>query len=240
MSVKENLESYSIPQLRLLVKEHNKKVQSFIKDELKSIREKFKEEKLIKIIGIKDKTIIIDKMLKQESHFINVPKKVLKSQEEKEVVMSGKMQTLLNSIYKNYKKDGDKDEVEDGIKQLFIIAKNNEIPIKLSKGKMSNEIIKDVQEEKKKEEGKPPRPAKPAQFIFKEGKLVLVTLLEKRKLRPAKPTREAPKIEGTHEMPDGSLMTGDEHQANSKPVIVIEDKPKKKSKKKFKIIKGKY
>ena len=144
------------------------------------------------------------------------------------------MQTLLNSMYKNYKKDGDKDEVEDGVKQLFIIAKNNEIPMKKSKSKIVDEIIKNVEEEKKKDEEtkkqqKPPRPSKPPQFVFKGGKLVLVSLLEKRKQRPAKPTREAPKkIEDTHKMPNGDIMTGGKHEADSKPLVVIDDKPKKK------------
>ena len=232
MSIKEKLESYPVPQLRILIKEHNKKVQAFIKDEIKSIREKFKAEKLIKVTGIKDKDTIIEKMLEHSNHFKNVPMKTKISIEEQNQFLDKEMQPVLNKLYKEYKADGDMDELEDGVSELYKLAKTKEITIFQSKKKMVNEIKKDVEDEKEKEKGKPPRPAKPPLFVFKDGKLVLVSLLEKRKLRPAKPTREAPKkIEGTHEMPSGELMTGDTHQENSKPVIVIDtEKPKKKRK----------
>jgi len=234
MSVQEKLQSYPVPQLRILIKEHNKKVMNFIKDEIKSIRDKFKEEKLIKVTGIKDKDTIIEKMMQHESHFKNVPMKTKISIEEQNNFLDKEMQPILNKLYKEYKADGDMDELEDGVSELYKLAKSKELKIFQSKKKMVNEIKKDVEDElkKEKEQGKPPRPAKPPLFVFKDGKLVLVSLLEKRKLRPKKPSREAPKkIEGTHEMKDGSLMTGDQHSQSSKPVIVIDtEKPKKKRK----------
>lgn len=229
MSIKEKLESYPVPQLRILIKEHNKKVQAFIKDEIKSIREKFKSEKLIKVTGIKDKSVIIDKMLEHESHFKNVPMKTKISVEEQNQFLDKEMQPVLNKLYREYKADGDSDELEDGVSELYKLAKSKELKIFQSKKKMINEIKKDVEEEKGKEKGKPARPAKPPQFMFKDGKLILVSLLEKRKSRPPKPTRSSDKIEGTHEMKGEGLMTGETHQANSKPVVVIDTKkPKKK------------
>ena len=231
MSVQEKLQSYPVPQLRILIKEHNKKVMNFIKDEIKSIRDKFKSEKLIKVTGIKDKDTIIEKMMQHESHFKNLKMKVAISVEEQNQFLDKEMQPILNKLYKEYKADGDSDELEDGVSELYKLAKSKELKIFQSKKKMINEIKKDVEDEKNKEKDKPPRPAKPPQFVFKDGKLVLVSLLEKRKSRPPKPTRSSDKIEGTHEMPDGTLMTGDQHQANSKPVIVIDtEKPKKKRK----------
>tara|TARA_R110002096_G_scaffold143605_1_gene299860 strand:- start:417 stop:1361 length:945 start_codon:yes stop_codon:yes gene_type:complete len=239
MSIKEKLQSYPVPQLRILIKEHNKRVQVFIKDELKKVREQFKEEKLIKVTGIKDKDTIIDKMLVHEKHFKNVPMKVAISKEEQNQFLDKEMQPILNKIYKEYKADGDLDELEDGVSELYKLAKSKELKIFQSKKKMVNEIKKDVSDEKEKEAGRPPKPAKPPQFIFKDGKLVLVSLLEKRKQRPPKPTRSSEKIEGTHEMPSGEgLMTGDTHQENSKPVIVIDTK-KQKKKPRLKIVEKK-
>jgi len=238
MSVQEKLQSYPVPQLRILIKQHNKKVMEFIKNEIKSIREKFKAEKLIKVTGIKDKDTIIEKMLEHSNHFKNVPMKTKISIEEQNQFLDKEMQPVLNKLYKEYKADGDMDELEDGVSELYKLAKTKEITIFQSKKKMVNEIKKDVEDEKnkEKEKGKPPRPTSPPLFVFKDGKLILISELEKRKLRPKKPSREAPKkIEGTHEMPDGTLMSGDTHQINSKPLIVIDAK-KSKKKRNLKIV----
>jgi len=232
MSVRENLESYKVPQLRIIIKEHNKKVNKFIKEEVAEIKEKFKKEKLIKVTGIKDKNKIIDEMMKHEQHFKNVPFKVAVSQEEQNQFLNNVMQPALNKLYKEYKADGDLDELEDGITKIYKLAKSKELKVFQSKKKMLAEIKKDVAEEKAKEKGKPPRPTKPPLFIFdkKSQKLVLVSLFEARKLRPKKPAREAPKgkLEGTHEMKEGGdLMTGETHSEKSKPLVVItEDKTK--------------
>ena len=226
MSVKSVLESYKVPELRVLIKEHNKKVQSFIKDELKQIREKFKKEKLIKITGMKDKSKIVDEMLKHEQHFKNVPVRPVVSNEEQSDFLTKEMQPKLNKLYREYKADGDLDELTDGVNLLYKLAKTKDLKPFQSKKKMLAEIKKDVADEKAKEQGKPPRPAKPPQFVFKDGRLVLVSLLEARKLRPPKPTRKADTVgvlDGTHEMKGEGLMTGEQHTEDSKPLIVITD-----------------
>jgi len=232
MSVKSVLESYKVPELRLIIRQHNKKVQAFIKDELKEIREKFKKEKLIKVTGMKNKSDIINEMLKHETHFKNVPVRPVVSTEEQNEFLSEEMQPKLNKLYREYKADGDLDELTDGVNLLYKLAKTKDLKPFQSKKKMIEEIKKDVADEKAKEpKGRPPRPAKPPLFVFKDGRLVLVSLLESLKLRPKKPTRKAPgKLEGTHEMKDGSLMTGETHNEDSKPLIVITDTEEAKPK----------
>jgi len=235
MSIKSVLESYKVPELRLIIRQHNKKVQAFIKDELKEIREKFKKEKLIKVTGMKNKSDIINEMLKHETHFKNVPMRPTVSTEEQNEFLTKEMQPQLNKLYKEYKADGDEDELTDGVNLLYKLAKSKDLKPFQSKKKMIAEIKKDVADEKAKEpKGKPPRPAKPPQFVFKDGRLVLVSLLEARKLRPPKPTRKADTVgvlEGTHEMKGEGLMTGEQHTEDSKPLIVITEaggKPPKK------------
>ena len=100
---------------------------NFIKDEIKSIREKFKAEKLIKVTGIKDKSVIIDKMLVHENHFKNVPMKTKITEEEQNNFLDTQMQPILNKLYKEYKADGDMDELEDGVSELYKLAKTKEI-----------------------------------------------------------------------------------------------------------------
>ncbi len=135
MSVRENLESYKVPQLRLIIREHNKKVNKFIKDELKEIREKFKKEKLIKVTGIKDKNKIIDERMKHEQHFKNVPARPVVSTQEQNEFLSKEMQPQLNKLYKEYKADGDEDELTDGVNLLYKLAKTKDLKVFQSKKK---------------------------------------------------------------------------------------------------------
>jgi len=199
MSIKENLNSYSIPQLRVLVREHNKKVNISIRNELKEIRGRMKEKRLIKIVGDKDKKSIINKMLKHKEHFKDIPKKKELSEDSQNEFIDKVINPLYTKIVKEYMSDGDLDELEDGVSELYKLSKEEGLEIFQSKKKMVKELIKEAEEDKKKEaedkkNNKPPRPKNPPLFIYKNGKLRLISLLEKKRAsRPAKPTREAPK-----------------------------------------------
>tara|TARA_R110000823_G_scaffold2257_11_gene9235 strand:+ start:51 stop:920 length:870 start_codon:yes stop_codon:yes gene_type:complete len=199
MSIKENLNSYSIPQLRVLVREHNKKVNISIKNELKEVRGRMKEKRLIKIVGDKDKNSIIEKMMKHKDHFKDVPKKKELSEDEQNEYIDNVINPLYTKIVKEYMADGDLDELEDGVSELYKLSKSKGLEIFQSKKKMVKDLIKEAEEDKKKEEedkknNKPPRPKNPPLFIYKNGKLRLISLLEKKKAsRPAKPTRDAVK-----------------------------------------------
>ena len=199
MSIKENLNSYSIPQLRVLVREHNKKVNISIKNELKEVKGRMKEKRLIKIVGDKDKNSIIEKMMKHKDHFKDVPKKKELSEDEQNEYIDNVINPLYTKIVKEYMADGDLDELEDGVSELYKLSKSKGLEIFQSKKKMVKDLIKEAEEDKKKEEedkknNKPPRPKNPPLFIYKNGKLRLISLLEKKKAsRPAKPTRDAVK-----------------------------------------------
>lgn len=225
------LQSYSIPELREIVKIHNKSVMDFIKDEIKMIREKFKEQKLIKITGLKDKMEIINIMMEKKNHFRNIPfKKPLTTPEKKEY-MKNDVQPALNKIFREWDRDGDKDEVVDGINLLYSEMKRKDVKLPLTKAKLIKEIFAS--------ERKPNRPSQPPLFAYVDGKLQRITVLEAKKLRPAKPTRAStiqPQLK-VHEMPDGEVMVGEDHTKDSKPLITLDvkDKPKKKIKKKIKI-----
>jgi hypothetical protein len=69
------------------------------------------------------------------------------SKEEQNQFLDTEMQPRLSKIYKEYKANGDTDALEDGVGELYELAKRKELQIFQSKKKMINEIKKDVDEE---------------------------------------------------------------------------------------------
>ena len=218
-SIQEILESYSVPELREIVKILNKSVNEFIKDEIKAIREKFKADKLIKVVGVKDKDEIVKIMMEKKSHFKNIPFKIPITEQEKTQYLAEVVHPTLDKLTKDYVADKDKDEVTDGLNILFKEVKAKEIKLPMTKTEIKKLIFSYV---------KPDRPKYPPLFRFLGGKLQLVKDLDKRPPKPSRPSK--PPVLKVHKMPDGEVMVGKQHSDKSKPLITLEVKPKTKRK----------
>ena len=140
-SIQEILESYSVPELREIVKIHNKSVNEFIKDEIKMLRDKFKADKLIKITGIKNKTEIVNIMLQKQAHFKNIPFKIPITEAEKTQYLAEVVHPTLDKLTKEYVLDKDKDEVTDGLSILFKEVKAKEIKLPMTKTEVKKLIF---------------------------------------------------------------------------------------------------
>ena len=221
-SIEEVLNSYSVPELRQIVKIHNKSVNEFIKDEIKMLRDKFKADKLIKITGIKDKNEIVKIMLEKEKHFVNIPFKVPVTEAEKNQYLADVVHPTIDKLTNDYIADKDKDEVEDGLKILFKEVKAKELNLPMTKSQIKNLIFSYV---------KPNRPKYPPMFKFVGGKLQLIKDLNKRPPKPSRPSK--PPVLKVHKMPDGEVMVGKQHGDKSKPLITLDVEEKPNQKKQF-------
>lgn len=68
--------------------------------------------------------------------------------EEQNQFLDKEMQPILNKLYKKYTLDRDESILEDGVTELYKLAKSKELTIFQSKQQMINEIKKDIEEYK--------------------------------------------------------------------------------------------
>lgn len=230
--MKDILNSYSGKELRRFVIEHNKKVKAKVRLEVKEIKDRILKKRLIDIKGLK-KDSIIEKMLEQKQFFNKIEMRKEMTPEEDEVNLD-KLQVSLNEVVKTYKKNQDESELKKSLKEIKKEAESFDLD--LLKGATIKKLETQIVSEHKLKKGEaPPKPSSKPMYKYDpvSKSLRLVP-------KPTEPKRKPPapkKSEGTHEMPDGTVMSGSVHSEDSKPV---ETKPKiiikKPKKKKLKIV----
>tara|TARA_R110000822_G_scaffold61222_1_gene151662 strand:- start:260 stop:1204 length:945 start_codon:yes stop_codon:yes gene_type:complete len=222
--MKDILQSYSGKELRRFVIEHNKKVKAKVRLEVKEIKDRILKKRLIDIKGLK-KDSIIEKMLEQKDFFKSIKMRKEMTPEEDEANLD-KVQVSLNEVVKLYKKNQDESELKKSLKEIKKEAES--LDLELLKGATIKKLETQIVSEHKLKKGEaPPKPTGKPMYkydpVSKSLRLVPKPPLPKRK--PPAPKKD----EGTHEMPDGTVMAGSVHSEDSKPV-----KPKLKIVKKEK------
>tara|TARA_R110000822_G_scaffold125476_2_gene260274 strand:- start:553 stop:1497 length:945 start_codon:yes stop_codon:yes gene_type:complete len=224
--MKDILQSYSGKELRRFVIEHNKKVKAKVRLEVKEIKDRILKKRLIDIKGLK-KDSIIEKMLEQKDFFKSIKMRKEMSSEEDEANLD-KVQKSLDEVVKSYKKNQDESELKKNLKEIKKEAEA--LDLELLKGATIKKLETQIVGEHKLKKGEaPPKPSSKPMYKYDpvSKSLRLVP-------KPTEPKRKPPapkKSEGTHEMPDGTVMSGSVHSEDSKPVkpklkIVKKEKPK--------------
>lgn len=218
--MKDIFNSYSGKELRRFVIDHNKKVKDKVKSEVKEIKTRILKKRLIDIRGLK-KEDIIDKMLEQKQFFKDIKMRPVKSEEEDDENLN-KLQTVYQDVVDNYIKNQDETKLNKDLKNLKKEADKNDL--QLLKGQNINKLKKQIiikfdKDLQKNKDGKPVAPPRTKKGIKKND-----PIFDLRKAIEAPPPQNK-KTEGTHEMPDGTVMTGDTHNKDSVkvPNIVISD-----------------
>lgn len=217
--MKDILNSYSGKELRRFVIEHNKKVKDKVKAEVKEIKNKILGKRLIDIRGLK-KDDIVDKMLEHKQFFKDIKMREVKSEAEDQENLD-KLQKQLTEYVNEYIKNQDEDILNKNLKQIKKDAEKNDL--ELLKGQSINKLKKIIVDEHKRKPKTPPaKPLSKPMFVYDEKSKML-----RLKPKPKQPTRKPPppknkKDEGTHEMPDGTVMTGETHNENSVEVPNIQ------------------
>ena len=226
------LQSYSGKELRRFVIEHNKKIKAKVRLEVKEIKERILKKRLIDIKGLK-KDSIIDKMMEQQVFFKNIKMRKEMTPDEDEANLD-KLQVSLNAVINSYKKNQDESELKKSLKE---IKKESEVmDLQLLKGSSIKKLETEIIKNNKVKKGQPP-PKPTSKPMYKYDPVSKSLRLDP---KPTQPTRKPPppkKPEGTHKMPDGTVMSGETHSEDSKPVkpkkkklkIVIKEKPKPRS-----------
>ena len=216
--MKDILNSYSGKELRRFVIEHNKKVKAKVRLEVKEIKDRILKKRLIDIKGLK-KDSIIEKMLEQKQFFNKIEMRKEMSPEEDEANLD-KVQKSLDEVVKTYKKNQDESELKKSLKEIKKEAES--LDLELLKGATIKKLETQIVSEHKLKKGQaPPKPSSKPMYKYDP-----VSKSLRLAPKPTQPTRKPPapkKQEGTHEMPDGTVMSGETHSEDSKPV-----KPKKK------------
>ena len=217
--MKDILNSYSGKELRRFVIEHNKKVKDKVKAEVKEIKSKILRKRLIDIRGLK-KDDIVDKMLEQKQFFKDIKMRPVKSEAEDQENLD-KLQNKLNDYVNEYIKNQDEDILNKNLKEIKKEAEKDDL--ELLKGQSINKLKKIIVDEHKRKPKTPPaKPLSKPMFEYdKKSKMLRL------KPKPKEPTRKPPppknkKDEGTHEMPDGTVMTGETHNKDSVKVPNIQ------------------
>lgn len=228
--MKDILNSYSGKELRRFVIEHNKKVKAKVRLEVKEIKDRILKKRLIDIKGLK-KDSIIEKMLEQKQFFNKIEMRKEMTPEEDEVNLD-KLQVSLNEVVKTYKKNQDESELKKSLKEIKKEAES--LDLDLLKGATIKKLETQIVSEHKLKKGEaPPKPTGKPMYKYDP-----VSKSLRLNPKPTQPKRKPPlpkKPEGTHEMPDGTVMTGETHSKDSKPVkpkkkkLIIKEKPKPRS-----------
>jgi len=213
--MKDIFNSYSGKELRRFVIEHNKKVKEKVKAEVKEIKNKILKKRLIDIKGLK-KDAIVDKMLEQKQFFKDIKMRPVKSEEEDEENLN-KLQTVYEDVVEDYIKNQDENKLNKDLKNLKKEADKNDL--ELLKGQSINKLKKQIiikfdKDLQKNKDVKPIAPPRKKKGIKKND-----PIFDLRKAIEAPPSK---KDEGTHEMPDGTVMTGETHNKDSVKVPNIE------------------
>lgn len=218
--MKDIFNSYSGKELRRFVIEHNKKVKDKVKAEVKEIKNKILKKRLIDIKGLK-KDAIIDKMLEQKQFFKDIKMRPIKSDEEDEENLN-KLQVVYEEVVEDYIKNQDENKLNKDLKNLKKEADKNDL--ELLKGQNINKLKKQIiikfdKDLQKSKDAKPIAPPRTKKGIKKND-----PIFDLRKAIEAPPPKNK-KDEGTHQMPDGSVMTGKTHNKDSVkvPNIKISD-----------------
>jgi len=212
MTLKNTLETYNASELRVFIKAHNKKQMKMIQSKIKSERVKLKEKLIIDVRRMK-KPAVIAEMLKHGKHFKDIKAKLKPTFAEQDDYAKNMIPGLMVSAFQVYAKGQDLDELEDYLDDMYkAIRKKGLLRRVPKKSKFKADVIKEV---KSAQSSKPPRPVKPPVYVFKNGKLTK----KDEEPRPAKPTRKAPTLKvQSHQMPDGTIMSGASHSKDSKPI----------------------
>ena len=167
-------------------------------------------------------------MLEQKQFFNKIEMRKEMSPEEDEVNLD-KVQKSLDEVVKIYKKNQDESELKKNLKEIKKEAES--LDLELLKGATIKKLETQIVSEHKLKKGEaPPKPTGKPMYKYDpvSKSLRLVP-------KPTEPKRKPPapkKSEGTHKMPDGTVMSGETHSADSKPVEtkpkIIIKKPKKK------------
>ena len=220
--MKDIFNSYSGKELRRFVIQHNKKVKDKVKAEVKEIKNKILKKRLIDIRGLK-KDDIINKMLEQQQFFKDIKMRPIKSEEEDEENLN-KLQKQLTEYVNEYIKNQDEDQLNKNLKEIKKQSEKDDL--ELLKGQSINKLKKIIVDEHKRKPKTPPaKPLSKPMFEYDDKSKML-----RLKPKPKQPTRKPPppknkKDEDTHEMPDGTVMTGEIHNKDSVkvPNIKISD-----------------
>ena len=211
--MKDILQSYSGKELRRFVIEHNKKIKAKVRLEVKEIKERILKKRLIDIKGLK-KDSIIEKMMEQQVFFKNIKMRKEMTPDEDEANLD-KLQESLNAVINSYKKNQDESELKKSLKE---IKKESEVmDLQLLKGSSIKKLETEIIKNNKVKKGQPP-PKPTSKPMYKYDPVSKSLRLAP---KPTQPTRKPPppkKPEGTHKMPDGTVMTGETHSEDSKPV----------------------
>ena len=212
MTLKDKLETYNASELRVFIKQHNRKQLKLIKTKLKLERVKLKEKLLIDVRRMK-KPAVIAEMMKHSRHFKDIKAKLKPTFAEQNEYAEKMIPGLLIGAFQVYANGQDLDELEDYLDQMYkAIRKKGLLKLVPKKSKFKADVIKEV---KSAQNSKPARPVKPPVYAFKDGKLTK----KDEAPRPAKPTRKAPTLKvQSHQMPDGTIMSGASHSKDSKPI----------------------
>jgi len=216
--MKDIFNSYSGKELRRFVIEHNKKVKDKVKAEVKEIKNKILKKRLIDIKGLK-KDAIVDKMLEQKQFFKDIKMRPIKSDEDNKENLN-KLQKVYEEVVDDYIKNQDENKLNKDLKDLKKESDKNDLDI--LKGQNINKLKKQIiikfdKDLQKSKDGKPIAPPRTKKGIKKND-----PIFDLRKAIEAPPSK---KDEGTHEMPDGTVMTGETHNKDSVkvPNIKISD-----------------
>ena len=167
----ENLKTYSVPELRKMVSEHNKKIKKEVTSELKVKRKEMRaamlKERLIDIKGIKDKDVIMKIMIDREV-FKDVEAKKILTKEERQIEIDTFLKPLVRVSKSEYKKNKDDAELNKSVKEILKKAKMAQIKTGLTQKKLFLKI--------------------------KEAALKNKIVIKEKPKRPDKPTRKAPKL----------------------------------------------
>ena len=216
--MKDIFNSYSGKELRRFVIEHNKKVKDKVKAEVKEIKNKILKKRLIDIKGLK-KDAIVDKMLEQKQFFKDIKMRPIKSDEDNKENLN-KLKKVYEEVVDDYIKNQDENKLNKDLKDLKKESDKNDLDI--LKGQNINKLKKQIiikfdKDLQKSKDGKPIAPPRTKKGIKKND-----PIFDLRKAIEAPPPK---KDEGTHEMPDGTVMTGETHNKDSVkvPNIKISD-----------------
>jgi len=143
------------------------------------------------------------------------------SPEEDEVNLD-KVQKSLDEVVKTYKKNQDESELKKSLKEIKKEAES--LDLDLLKGAAIKKLETQIVSEHKLNKDKPIAPPRTKKGIKKNDPVF--------DLRKALEKPAPKKSEGTHKMPDGTVMSGETHSADSVEVKPVETKPKLKIKKK--------
>jgi len=148
-------ESYSGKELRKFIITHNKIIKSKVKDELKEIKLKILQKRLIDIRGLK-KDAIIEKMLENKRFFKDIKMRPIKSEESVQE-STEKLQVVLTDLVQDYIKTQDENKLQLDLRNLKKQASQEDLDTStINIPKFKKEIISKYDKDLNKSKPQPP------------------------------------------------------------------------------------